>query len=499
MGFSRRQLIKGTVGTATLAATATAVSSPQASGAAIKQPRRSLPRNERGNVVVIGGGMAGLYAARLLRAGGKSVVLLEANDRLGGRVINLKVGPGPADVTEGGAQWIAPQEPLIQGLMRRYKLKTFKNYTNGKTTLSMNGEVSTFEGNVAPLPGDGTVQLLAGFAELTAMAATVPVNAPWDAPDAAEWDAMTAGEWIKANISDPGAQALLGIALAGPVSVQPTDISLLHSLFVAAACGGPLSLVTVNEGVLSDRVVGGTGALVAGMARDVRNVVRLGTPATLVEHDDTSVRVSTAHGVYAADDVVVAMAPTMTQQLLFDPILPVARVQSVQRAGMGSAIKFFPIYETPFWRQSGLNGNVQLIATPGNPTPPFAACFDNSPPSGQPGVLFLLSENETARRLSSMSAADRRTQILEALVPIFGEQAAHPMNFIEHNWCTEPWIRGGAASFFPTGLLTEYRYLFGEAVGRVHFASTETGHQFWGNMEAALQAGARVATEILGR
>ena len=450
-------------------------------------------------MVVIGGGMAGLYAARLLRAGGKSVILLEANDRLGGRVVNLKVGPGPSDIAEGGAEWISPEQPLIQGLMRRYKLKTFKSYTNGKTTLSIDGQVSTFEGDVAQLPGDGTAELLAAVAELTAMAATVPVDAPWNAPDAAAWDAMTAGDWIKANVSDPGAQALLGIILAGAVSVQPTDISFLHSLFIASAAGGPLSLVTLNEGNLSDRVVGGTGALVAGMARDLGNVVRLRSPATLVEHDNTSVRVTTPHGVYAADDVVVAMAPTMTQQLLFDPILPVSRVQSVQRVGMGSAVKFFPVYQTPFWRQNGLNGNVQSIATPGNPDPIFAACFDNSPPSGQLGVLFVLSENATARRLSSMSAGDRRTQILQALVPIFGEQAAHPMSFVEQNWCTEPWIRGGAASFFPTGLLTEYRYLFGEAVGRVHFASTETGHQFWGNMEAALQAGARAATEILAR
>lgn len=489
-GMQRRTVLKG----AALGTAAALV--PGASTAMAAKKRK---REGRYDAIVVGGGMAGLYAARTLRRAGKRVVLLEANDRLGGRVVNLKVGPRADDVMEGGAQWISPSQPLIQGLMKQYKLKTYKNYDTGKTSLSLNGQVASFDGIIAPLPGDAAAQLLGGFSKLTSMAATVPIDGPWNAPQAEAWDNMTCQDWVEGNVSDEAARALLEIAMGGPVSVQARDVSLLHYLFVAQASGGPLGLVTLGQGVLSDRVVGGTGAIVAGLGRELHDIVELKTPATMIEHGRNQVRVTTPHGVHVADDVVLAMAPTMTQQLLFDPMLPVPRVQSVQRAGMGSAIKFFPVYETPFWRQAGLSGYVQSVATPGNPLPAFGACFDNSPPSGKPGVLFCLSENVVARRMSMMSPAARKAEILDALVPIFGEQARHPVGFVEQDWSAEPWIRGGACSFFPTGLLTEYRYLFGTPIGRLHFASTESGGKFWGNMEAALGAGQRAAQEILGR
>jgi len=203
------------------------------------------------------------------------------------------------------------------------------------------------------------------------------------------------------------------------------------------------------------------------------------------------------HGVttpserYIAEHVVVAMAPTMTQQILFDPVLPVQRTQSVQRIGMGAAIKCFPIYPTAFWRSKGLNGNILSNSTP------FGASFDNSPPSGSPGVIFTLVENVHARRFSTLSAEQRKAEVVDALALVLGEEARHPTGYVEHDWTTEPWIRGGAASFFPPGVLTEYRYLFGDPIGRLHFAGTETGQQWWGNMEAALASGERAANEIL--
>jgi monoamine oxidase len=448
-------------------------------------------RDQRADVVVIGGGMAGLYAAEQLRAR-RSVVILEATDRVGGRVLNLKVGPKPDDVSEAGAQWIAPEQPIMRSLLRRFGLKTFKNYTRGASTLIYNGTVSRFEGATVPtLPNGGTADLLFAFGELTAMAAEVPVQAPWQAKHAAEWDSQTAQTWIDDHIGNAAAQALAEIAIGGPTSVQAQDISLLHYLFIAAAAGGPLNLVSVGSGVLSDRIVGGTGRLVDGLAAPMRNLISLNTPVTSIEHGRNSVRVTTPNGRWVAGHVILAMSPTMTQQILFDPVLPVPRTQSVQRTGNGSCIKAFPVYSTPFWRRRGLNGIVQSNSTP------FAGVFDNSPPNGSPGVLFALIENVHARRLSQLSAAARKREVLDGLALAFGEQARHPIRYLEQDWSSEPWLRGGAASFFAPGLLSEYRYLFDQPIGRLHFAGTETGRAFWGNMEAALQTGRRAAGEVL--
>jgi monoamine oxidase len=480
---SRRTLVSGAA-----AGTLAAALPARAMGA----PRRGPEK--RVDVVVVGAGMAGLYAARQLRKAGRTVALLEASDRLGGRVFDLKVGPKATDIAESGAEWINSNEKRIQGLMKAFRLKTYKSYVQGQSTLIINGQVSRFNGATVPtLPGNGTPELIDALGKLTTMAQQVPIDAPWDAPDAVDWDTQTGKTWIDANIDDPVARDFASIVIGGPVSVQAADISLLHYLFIAAASGGPLNLVTINSGDLSDRIIGGPGRLVQGMAAPLRAVTSLNTPATMIERHKTRVRVTTPNGRWVAGDVIVAMSPTMTQQILFEPALSVQRNQSVQRTGQGSCIKAFPVYKTPFWRAQGLNGIIQSNSTP------FSGVFDNSPADGSVGVLFALIENVAARRFGKLSADERKAEVLDGLALALGEEARHPVRYLEQDWAKEPWLRGGAAAFFAPGVLTEYRYLFGAATGRVHFAGTETGTAFWGNMEAALESGERAVKEILSR
>jgi monoamine oxidase len=479
--MNRRTLVKGAAaGTAAAAVPVAAVEAASRAG------------EKRVDVVVVGAGMAGLYATHLLKKAGRKVVLLEGSDRVGGRVLNLKVGPKANEVAEAGAQWINDDERIIQTLMKRFKLKTYKNYTKGKSTLIINGKVSHFEGTTVPtLPGDGTQQLIKAVVELGKMAKTVPVDAPWDAPQADEWDSQTAENWIEDNTTNPIARDFLDIAMGGPVSVQARDISLLHYLFIAQACGGPLALLTVGSGVLADRIVGGTGRLAHGLAHPLRHVTELNTPVRRIERGKR-MRVATPNGKWVADHVIVAMSPTMTQSIQFDPVLPVQRIQAVQRTGNGSCIKVFPVYDTPFWREDGLNGIIQSNSEP------FGGVFDNSPKSGSPGVLFALVENQHARNLSKMSEDKAKAKVLDGLALALGEKARHPVRYVQHNWSEEPYLQGGAASFYPPGMLTEYRNMFSKPFGRLHFAGTETGTEFWGNMEAALQSGERTVNEVLG-
>ena len=86
---------------------------------------------------------------------------------------------------------------------------------------------------------------------------------------------------------------------------------------------------------------------------------------------------------------------------------------------------------------------------------------------------------------------------MNGIAKALGRRALHPTKYMDQNWTTEPWIRGGAASCFPPGVLTEFRYLFEKPIGRIHFASTETGTRWWGNIESALESGERAAIEVL--
>jgi monoamine oxidase len=481
-GINRRSLVKGAaIGTAAAALPAAAAQAAARAG------------ETRVDVAVVGAGLAGLYAAQQLKRGGRSVVILEANDRVGGRILNLSVGDRFSDVTEGGGEWINPAMPHVKKLLKRFNLKLYQNYDQGRSTLIVDGNVSRYTGAVPDIPHQAKKEFLRGFLRLERMAKSIPVDAPWTARRALEWDSQTAQTWIEDNMTVPLALSFAEQAIGGAGAWSTRDMSLLHYLFVAAANGGPLNLVTLNQGALANRVVGGSGQLVIGLAKPLDKVTELNTPVTTIEHGGSRVRLTTPNGRWVADHVIVAVSPTMTQQILFDPDLPVYRNQSVQRTGNGSAIKAYPIYRTPFWRDKGLNGIIQS-----NQYLPFIS-FDNSPPGNSVGVPLALIESANARRLGAMSRKERKAEIIDGFALAFGPKAREPIGYVEHDWSSEPWIRGGAASFFPPGLMTEYQYLFAKRIGRIHFASTETETSYWGTMEGALASGDRAAQEVLAR
>jgi monoamine oxidase len=111
--------------------------------------------------------------------------------------------------------------------------------------------------------------------------------------------------------------------------------------------------------------------------------------------------------------------------------------------------------------------------------------------------MLVLIEGNEARELSTWPKSRRQAAVVSGLAKALGKKALHPTKYSDQNWTQEPWIRGGAASCFPPGVLTEFRYLFEKPIGRIHFAGTETGTKWWGNIESALESGERAANEVL--
>ena len=140
----------------------------------------------------------------------------------------------------------------------------------------------------------------------------------------------------------------------------------------------------------------------------------------------------------------------------------------MQSAPMGSVIKFFAIYDQPFWRKHGLNG--QASADVG----PVKVVFDNSPPSGDPGILVAFAEGSDSRYLRRLPAMERQAAVLSRLQRFFGREAANPTAYVEKDWAAEEWSRGCYGAFFPPGVWTTLGHTLREPAGRIHWAGAET-------------------------
>lgn len=453
----------------------------------------SLPRSV--DVVVVGGGLSGLVTARRLRAKGHSVLVLEARGRVGGRIRNQPLRDG--SVIESGGAFIGPTQDRVAALAKELGVKTFKEYTDGKSVYVTNGHVRTFNGTVPTIQ----LGLLAPDALLLQkridnMAAEIDVNAPWDHPKAAEWDKLTLHEWIVDNALVDGVVDVIGSWTQPGFGSDPHQLSLLFALWYVACSGNKDNKGTFERnantsgGAQESRFVGGSGLLPLRTAKHLGDAVALHAPVRrIVQHDGHAI-VHSDRGAVRAKRVVVAAPPEVVLDIDFAPGMPLRRQELLKHMPMGNLMKCDAVYSKPFWRAAGRNGFG--IATDG----PTRAVFDNSPPDSDLGVLLAFVGGDTWRRYGLETHAQRRAAMLGGFAQMFGDQALHPLDFIEHDWNREPWTGGGPVAIMGPGTMTAFGRSIREPHGRVHWAGTETSTYWTGYMDGAVRAGERAADEV---
>jgi putrescine oxidase len=441
------------------------------------------------DVVVVGAGAAGLAAAARLVAEGREVVVLEARDRVGGRLWNTEIG---GEANELGGEWVAPYHARLHELLPELGIELFPAYRDGDDVyVDEAGRAHRHSGEDAGLSEKSERALKEADEKLDALAKELDPEAPWAHPRARELDRITFDEWLRSEVPDDEARENLASYLADGFLTKPAHaFSLLQGLWAIAGAGGTYELFAAEQ-CLAYRVVGGSQLIPLRLAERLGSRVVLGAPVAAIRWSDGQVEAEAGAVAVRAAAAIVAIPPNLTNTIRFEPALPPWRMRLQQALSQGSVTKYLAVYAEPFWRAEGLSGEgfapQQLVRE----------LYDNSPPSGAVGVLCTFLPGEQADEVARLAEAARRRAILEGMAKFVGPGALEATDLIETDWAAEEWTRGAYAASFGIGGLTRFGADLRRPVGVIHWACSDIAGRGHMHMEGAVRSGEAAASAVL--
>ena len=385
-----------------------------------------------------GGALGADRRAHACSQAGLTPLVLEADDRVGGRILTEEVLAGlPVEL---GAQWIGDTHDRMFALAAELGVETYPAVRRGRDVLRARRLRSVAGERVSrPLRRRAAPSSSGCCAASTSWPPRSRPSTPWPAPRAAEWDAITAGAWYDAQGLSPVARTLLEICTVGILAVPTVEVSFLHLLFTIQTCGVTSELFAESEGgAQTTRFVGGTGEIPNRLAALIADHIVLDVAGAA-----DRARRRQRHRALPRRAGRPAAAGSSSRSPRRSPAgscttrrCPAIRDQLTQRLPNGSAMKAFFVYDEPFWRADGFNG--QLISDVG----PARMSNDTCIPGDDHGVILLFLEGEQARTYGRLPEEERRAALTAELVRHFGSKAAHPEFYVDGEWSDRQWTRG---------------------------------------------------------
>lgn len=446
-------------------------------------------------VVVIGAGLSGLACAYELQHAGYEVTVLEARNRIGGRVLSANAANGREFVrgrnVEFGAELIGSNHPLWVNYAERFKLAFLDSIGDEGAQRPIVIEGKRLSGKQVKELWRG---LKPALQQLTELAAPVVADEPWKTPGARKLDLMSVQEWIDELDAAPLIKRVLWISQTADNGQDAVRQSLLGQLAVVK--GGGLERYWTESEVY--RCGGGNDQLARKLAEAIgsgRVVTK--TPVRSVSRKGDGMLVETADGrTQECDDVVLTAPPKTWKKIMFSPGLPQALDPQT-----GFNAKYFALVKDRFWEQrdpklSQYALSDELI----NMT--WDGTNNQGPVDGAAGGACLIgfSGGSVCQRALEMDRASRDKSFGEAFEQLFPGYKESVVRTFYMDWPKEPWA-GASYSFPAPGQVTTVGPLLARPHmdGRLHIAGEHACYKFVGFMEGALQSGARVAKVLAAR
>jgi monoamine oxidase len=432
------------------------------------------------SVLVAGGGLAGLAAGRDLLRMGAEVTLVEARDRVGGRVWTIRDGFAEKQHAEAGGDLIDGHHLELRHLADELGLTLTRILRGGWAYARPDAN-----GRTRVVRQRGTV----GWERLEQ--ALDEVLEPyrlceqrWDSPIAADLARRSVAQWLVDSHADDELRST-AVGLRGFFLADPDDLSLLALVDQFASSNRP------GNGAMY-RIQGGNDRLASALAAQLGTRLRLGTELVAVSHRGRAVRATVKHSratsQIQADYIVLALPASLLRRVPITPALPAQQHDAIARLGYGRATRTLLQFSRRFWR---IPGRPRAFGSP----LPFGAVWDgNEDQRGRSGILTLLAGGAASDATDDLIQKEGPAALARAL-DWMGSSRAELLAARHIAWNADPWSRGGYA-FFDPGFDPALRAWLARPFGRLFFAGEHTSIAWQGYINGAIESGRRAAAEV---
>jgi len=416
----------------------------------------------RTRVVIIGAGFSGLSAANALLDAGVDCVVLEARDRVGGRVESQVNGLG--ERIDTGGQYLCDDMPEIMALARAHGKTFVRGDYRGRAVIQPPGATGTDLDELYP-------RVMAIRDRASAIDPSDPAIA-----------GLSVRAWVETQPDLADAKAGFLSSIEG-LWCRPTDTLPLWYLI----CND--RRITNEVGELQYSLAETMHSLAEDLGRRLGARLRLGQAVRTLGHDQAGVTAVTADGEVRAEQAIVAVPPAMARRISFEPRLPADVSRALAVWVPGTVIKVSLRYEKAFWREQGMSGTLFSLDPPG-----IYACDASR---GERAALVVFVGGQLAVDWRALGDEGLRAAILAKLTTALGLEAGNPIGVLVRDWTDDPWSGGGYSDTIADLAAYDAEDVLRRGLSRVAFAPSELSLSYPGYIEGAIVSGRAAAARVL--